>query len=98
MDAINVVKLSGRIVKVYPVKHTLHQIPVLSFVLEHLSNQAETNEDRTIKCRVYCIMFNCNNSSSQIVEESYISVTGFLSQNSKSQLVLNVKNVKQIYE
>ncbi|MBP9742469.1 MAG: hypothetical protein KBD37_03830 [Burkholderiales bacterium] len=90
MNPINEVQLSGHIIKVYPLKYTLHGVPILSFVLEHLSSQVEAAAARVVKCRIYCVMVN---SSINLLEGRYIALTGFLNQNSKSQLVLNVKQI-----
>lgn len=90
MNPVNEVTISGQIVKIYPLKYTLNRLPILSFVLEHLSNQVEASVTRVVKCRIYCVMVN---SSINLLEGSYIVLTGFLNQNAKSQLVLNVKQI-----
>ena len=94
MELCNETKLSGKIAKVYPVKHTLHGVPVISFVLEHLSRQIECGASREVKCRVYCVWLDGKEYLNIELLEQYISVTGFLSQNSKSQLVLHITQLE----
>lgn len=92
-ETINEIKLSGQIVKIYPIRHTPNKTPILTFVLEHLSSQVEAGVARTVKCRVFCIIVNWqNNLEGELIDRSVV-VHGFLSQNSKTQIVLNVKQI-----
>ena len=93
MEAINETTISGEVVKTYPIKKTLNGLEIVTFVLEHISNQLEAGLYRTVKCRVFCIIVNVTEFQLKQLDSGFISVTGFLSQNSKAQIVLNVKQI-----
>ncbi len=92
-ETCNEVNLSGKIIKVYPTKLTLSNVPIFNFVLEHTSKQSEHNIMREVKCKLYCIrvgdlQFKCDELLNQDV-----LISGFLAQNMKTQLVLHVSNL-----
>lgn len=93
MEPINSISIDGEVVKIYPTKLTPNGLPVATFVLEHISNQIEAEISRIVKCRLYCIIVNISDEQIQLLEKSFVNVSGFLSQNSKAQIVLNVKQV-----
>lgn len=93
MEPINETKLSGQVIKVYPLRHTPYGLPVLSFVLEHISNQIEAGESRLVKCKMYCIIINSDNNLEDGLIDQFVVVSGFLSHNTKSQVILNVKQI-----
>lgn len=94
MEANNQLNISGQIVKVYPVKYTLNNLAVVSFVLEHLSRQIEALRSKEVKCRIYCIMLDEKSLLTIDLLEKYVSLSGFLGQNAKSQLVLHIQQIK----
>lgn len=85
--------LSGNIVKLYPLKQTPEGLQVASFVLEHSSMQKEAKIDRTVKCRMFCLIVGVSSEQISQLEYDSISVEGFLSQNSRAQVVLNVTKI-----
>lgn len=93
MEQSNTTRISGQIIKVYPLRETPAGINVLSFVLEHLSRQVEGGIPRTVKCRLYCIIVNAKIDTANNLEQQFVELTGFLSQNSKAQLVLHVSQL-----
>ena len=93
MELVNSAKISGKVVKIYQLQQTLSGLPVFSFLLEHVSNQIEAGNSRVAKCQVYCIVVNNKDILAQNLLDCSVVVSGFLSQNSKQQLVLNVQNV-----
>ena len=90
----NSVEIGGQIVKVYPVRYTLQKIPVISFVIQHKSLQIECERSRDVKCRIFCITLEHEDLSKVELLDKFVEVTGFLSQNAKSQLVLHIKTIK----
>lgn len=94
----NSLKLSGKIVKVYPVKITPSNVQIQSFTLEHLSTQLEAGENRIVKCKVYCLYVGTNNYSTEDLHQKTVILDGFLSCNSKSQLVVHVQKLKVLSE
>lgn len=84
----NQLKLSGLIVKVYPIRQTPSGVKIAKFVLEHSSSQVEANVKCAVKCRMFCVWVD---PSLQLMPEgSYVEVSGFVSQNAKLQLVLHI--------
>ena len=90
METINEVKLSGYIIKTYPLKHTPYGLPVESFILEHVSHEPITPPT---KCKVYCISINQPQHTLSDLINHFVIITGTLGQNVKAQLVLNVKQI-----
>lgn len=90
---MNEAKLSGQIVRVYPIKYTLQKLPVVSFVLEHKSLQLECGQSREVKCRVYCIALGIQSLIGFELLNRGVLVNGFLSHNAKSQLVLHISKI-----
>lgn len=94
----NEIRLSGQIVKIYPTKYTIQNIPVVSFVVEHKSLQIECEQSRNVKCRIYCISLNNSNLVKMSLLDKFVNISGFLSQNAKSQLVLHIKTIEFLDE
>lgn len=84
----NQLKLSGLIVKHYPIRQSPSGVKIAQFVLEHLSTQLEAQIKCVVKCKMFCVwvspdlqmLQNCTN----------VEVSGFISQNAKLQLVLHI--------
>lgn len=94
MELINQVTLSGQIVKEYEIKHTLNNLPVLRFVLKHQSIATQNNYNVNINCRIYCMMLLQKNEYLNNLINKNVTVSGFLNQNAREQLVLHVKELK----
>jgi primosomal replication protein N len=90
----NNVILIGRVAKVYPLKHTLSGLPVVSFVVEHESRQLEAGMPLNVRCRVYCIALDQDYLIGDFLLNTTVEVQGFLSYNSRSQLILHVRQTK----
>ena len=85
--------LSGNIVKIYPLRQTPEGLQVATFVLEHSSIQNEALIDRAVRCRMFCLIVGVSSEQLAQLESNFISVEGFLSQNYKAQIVLNVTKI-----
>ncbi len=96
MDAQNLVVLTGEITKIYPERKTPHGITIVSFVLEHNSIVHEAGVNCSVKCRIYCIMLDQKPTHKELIHQQ-VKVQGFLSQNSKAQLVVHI-NQLDIFE
>lgn len=92
----NQVTLGGTITKVYPIRYTPMRVAVSSFVVEHQSRQVEAASACAVKCRVYCVMLGMNEDEVSQLVNKLVTVSGFLSQNVKQQLVLHVVNLSII--
>ena len=94
MKLCNELKLSGQIVKLYPIKVTPTGVSINSFVLEHISSQIEAGSSINIKCRMFCVWVNP--LLEQVAEceiGKYAVITGFISHNARLQIVLHIKNI-----
>lgn len=94
MQAVNLLHITAQVIKVYPLRHTINGLPIVSFVVEHNSEQIEVDVPRKVECRLYCIAIGDNATWRQlVVPGSLLELSGFLSQNVKLQLVLNIKQI-----
>ena len=90
----NELKLSGQIVKPYPVKTTPAGVNINSFVLEHVSQQLEAGSSINVRCRMFCVWVNPSlEEQNQCVVGKHAVITGFISHNAKLQIVLHIKNI-----
>ncbi len=94
MFAENEVKLSGQVVKTYPVIETPAGVKVTRFVLEHNSKQVESNVIRQVKCRVFCVYVGVSAELDWL--NYHVSVVGFLSTNAQKELVLHITKIKKL--
>lgn len=96
MSINNSVQISGKIRKVYPLKYTLLNLPVVSFVLEHASEQLELDVLRKVNCSLYCIMLDKKKIVANLDDllGQLVTVSGFLSYNAKKQIILNVQTLQ----
>jgi primosomal replication protein N len=89
----NQVEISGEIIKLYPTRYTLQKLPVVSFVLNHESIQLERGSSKMVNCRLFCIYIEDDSLLNLNLINQKVNLTGFLSLNAKSQLVLHVKKL-----
>ena len=94
MEYSNDVRLSGQVVKEYELKHTIDNLPVMRFVLEHNSLSLEKGSEKSTKCKMFCLMLLEKNTKPKSLINKNVTVYGFLNQNSKSQIVLHVRELK----
>ena len=90
---INKLVISGEVVKIYPIKQTPDGLKIASFVIEHKSMQLEAKIERAVKCRVFCLIVGVSDEQLSQLQMGFINIEGFLSQNSKAQIVLNVTKI-----
>ena len=93
MELNNEVKLSGQIVTEYPHRRTPDGLLVITFLLEHQSTQIEAGKRCEVRCRVFCVMLGAKENLVATLEKKFVTIFGFLSQNSKLQLVLHVNQI-----
>lgn len=94
MFAENEVKLSGQVVKTYPVIKTPVGVEVVRFVLEHNSKQVELNITRQVKCKIFCVYVGGSSELDWL--NSHVSIVGFLSTNAQKELVLHITKIKKL--
>jgi primosomal replication protein N len=98
---VNKLVLSGVVVGLQPIRYTPAGIPLLSFVLQHASEQTEAGLKRKVECEVQAValgdladMFKKHNI--QIGDN--IKAKGFLAKRSakSTQLVLHIEQLEKI--
>lgn len=94
MRQINEITITGIIQKVYPLILTPVGVKVSRFVLEHISEQIENNQQRNVYCKVFCVLVGSELDNSLL--KSQVSVGGFLNTNMQKQLVLHVHKIDKI--
>jgi len=94
---VNKLVLSGVIVALEPVRYTPAGLPLLSFVMSHVSENIEAGLKRRVECEVNVIaMGDLANTNIQL--SANINVSGFLAKRSakSTQLVLHSQNIEVI--
>ena len=87
--------LSGVIVHLEPIRYTPAGIPLLSFVLQHASEQIEAGLKRKVECEVSAIALG-DIAKQNIQLGANIKAKGFLAKRSakSTQLVLHIEHIK----
>ena len=87
--------LSGVVVHLEPIRYTPAGIPLLSFVLQHASEQIEAGLKRKVECEVKAVALgDLAKISIQIGDN--MKAKGFLAKRSakSTQLVLHIEQIK----
>ncbi len=93
----NQTKISGVLLNKQPIRYTPAGIPLVSFVLQHQSQQTEAGMRRQVMCEVQIMaLAEMALVADQLQVGSPIQVTGFLAKRSmkSTQLVLHVINIE----
>ena len=95
----NLLVIEGVAGRIAELRYTPAGIPLLSFSLQHVSEQDEADMRRRVECEVPVIaMGNIANQARQVQEGNVVRVTGFLAKRSlkSAQLVLHVNKLEII--
>ncbi|HEY8118835.1 MAG TPA: primosomal replication protein N [Methylophilaceae bacterium] len=95
---MNKLELTGVVLQSETLRYTPAGIPLLSFVLQHLSEQTEAGMQRRVECEVNAIvMGELAERSKTIKEGTAVKVSGFIAKRSlkSTQLVLHI-NILEI--
>ena len=86
--------LSGVVISLEPIRYTPAGIPLLSFLLQHASEQAEAGLKRKVECEVYAVALG-DLAKINIQLGSSVKVKGFLAKRSakSTQLVLHIQQL-----
>ena len=86
--------LSGVVVHLEPIRYTPAGIPLLSFLLQHASEQTEAGLKRKVECEVNAVALG-DLANSNIQLGSSVKVKGFLAKRSakSTQLVLHIEQL-----
>ncbi len=91
---MNTVTLSGEVVGLQPIRYTPAGIPLLSFVLQHASEQTEAGLIRKVECEVNAVALG-DLAKLNIQIGDNIKAKGFLAKRSakSTQLVLHIQQL-----
>ncbi len=94
---MNSLLLSGVVIGLEPIRYTPAGIPLLSFVLQHASEQIEAGLKRKVECEVNAVALG-DLAKSSIQLGSSVKVKGFLAKRSakSTQLVLHIEKLEKI--
>jgi primosomal replication protein N len=97
LQKLNSLTLSGVVVGLQPIRYTPAGIPLLSFVLQHASEQIEAGLKRKVECEVNAVVLG-DLATSNIQLGSAIKAKGFLAKRSakSTQLVLHIEKLEVI--
>ena len=89
--------LSGVVVGLEAIRYTPAGLPLLSFVLQHASEQIEAGLKRKVECEVNAVAIG-ELANSNIQLGSSLKVKGFLAKRSakSTQLVLHIEKLEKI--
>ncbi len=89
--------LSGVVISLEPIRYTPAGIPLLSFVLQHASEQIEAGLKRKVECEMNAVAIG-DLAKSNIQLGSNLKAKGFLAKRSakSTQLVLHIEKLELI--
>jgi primosomal replication protein N len=92
---VNKLVLSGVVVDIETIRYTPAGLPLLSFVLKHVSEVIEAGMKRKVECEVNAVAIG-NLAKSNIKIGANINVAGFLAKRSakSTQLVLHILKIE----
>ena len=93
--------LSGVVVHIEPIRYTPAGIPLLSFVLQHASEQIEAGLKRKVECEVNAVALGniaCDIAKQNIQLGANIEAKGFLAKRSakSTQLVFHIVKLELV--
>jgi primosomal replication protein N len=97
LQQLNNLTLSGVVISLEPIRYTPAGIPLLSFVLQHASEQCEAGLKRKVECEVNAVALG-EIAKQNIQQGSSIKAKGFLAKRSakSTQLVLHIEKLELI--
>ncbi|MGQ0442377.1 MAG: primosomal replication protein N [Methylophilaceae bacterium] len=92
---MNKVVLSGQVIHCEPLRYTPAGLPLLSFLIHHVSENSEAGLKRKVECEIRAIAMG-ELAKSHIQTGANINVTGFLAKRSakSTQLVLHIQELR----
>ncbi|MFA6040561.1 MAG: primosomal replication protein N [Methylophilus sp.] len=94
---MNKLVLSGTVTAIEALRHTPAGLPLLSFVLHHVSENIEAGLKRKVECEVNAVIMG-DLTKTQIQIGSQIKAAGFLAKRSakSTQLVMHIQKIELI--
>ena len=89
--------LSGAVISLEPIRYTPAGIPLLSFVLQHASEQIEAGLKRKVECEVNAVALG-NIAKQNIQLGANIKAKGFLAKRSakSTQMVMHIVKLELV--
>ena len=97
--ATNLLVIDGEVVQIETLRYTPAGIPLLSFVLRHLSEQVEAGMQRRVECDVNAMVMGPLAERSQSIKVGeFYKASGFLANRSlkSTQLVMHINILDKI--
>lgn len=97
----NAVELSGRLVELEPLRYTPAGIPLLHFLLSHMSTQMEAGQARRVECEVKGIALGAPAAAmAGLKAGDAVRVRGFLNRRNRmsAQLLLHATKTELLKE
>ena len=97
--ATNLLVIDGEVVQIETLRYTPAGIPLLSFVLRHLSEQVEAGMQRRVECDVNAMVMRPLAERSQSIKVGeFYKASGFLAKRSlkSTQLVMHINTLDKI--
>lgn len=94
---MNKLVLGGVVASIEPLRYTPAGMPLLSFVIQHVSDQIEAGMKRKVECEVNAVAIG-NMALKALKTGDQIEVTGFLAKRSlkSTQLVMHINEISLI--
>ncbi len=94
---MNKLALSGEVTQLEELRYTPAGLPLLSFVIRHISEDIEAGMKRKVECEVNAVAIG-SLATSNIQLGTKLNALGFLAKRSakSTQLVLHIKNIELI--
>jgi primosomal replication protein N len=94
---VNKLAISGEVTQLEELRYTPAGLPLLSFVIRHISEDVEAGMKRKVECEVNAVAIG-NLATSDIQLGTKLKALGFLAKRSakSTQLVLHIKNIELI--
>ncbi len=92
---MNKLALRAEVVNIAPLRYTPAGIPLLSVVLQHVSEQVEANMKRKVECEVNAVILG-DLTKINLQIGTHIQATGFLAKRSlkSTQLVMHINQIE----
>lgn len=94
---MNKLAISGEVTQIEELRYTPAGLPLLSFVINHVSEVTEAGLKRKVECELKAVALG-DLAASNIQLGTQLKVLGFLAKRSakSTQLVLHIKNIELI--
>ena len=95
---MNRVALSGQITELDDLRHTPAGLPIIRFVIAHVSDQVEGGHERRVECEVSALaVAETAQTLARMAVGDLLEVEGFLARKSRNsmQLVLHVQRFRK---